>query len=525
DRRMVLRQTVSHTLSDLGLVSLPSVESPLMELSATSDLRMSRVASKALARWREFGHDELLFNTLERWQDDADVKSLVKELARSQRLGQFNQRNYDDKAIEYIRASTVKVLGYAAEYDKPNQLDERIIEQLVQMAKDPYPRVIAAIREALPRFIHHHIFQLRRVLTEHIMRIDNLDEPIATGLNLAYQDHPRDLVRTVEHWLDIVREDTSLKNRRHKMTIRDKMLATILAFWTKVDYDHEDPEKYKRYDVVETLHGLYQQEGRKELKERILSTAITLLSQDWRISGKFIITFFPPLDPDLSVFTSSLYQSFIDERISMNGGDCVVEMNGNYVSAWFEPSCRPLTFVEQMLYHWLERGDKDIQKLATLGLAMITNFFELEERREVARVLLSGQSGRSDKEYQSYNQTADQNQAASYSAYDSAPVLPLIDTETDKYIRKLMKKESSALQDQVRMLYRYLNFRNTTDKELLGYLFSQWGTREDKKLKDTAFYLRRIMVYDRPKNRSLLKNIMIAALALVVGLILMSTCS
>ncbi|MFA0963428.1 hypothetical protein AB9P05_16610 [Roseivirga sp. BDSF3-8] len=523
DRRMVLRQTVSHTLSDLGLVHLPSVESPLMELSATSDRRMSRVASKALARWRELGHDQLLFDTLDRWQNDADVKSLVGELVRSQRLGQFNQRNYDDKAIEYIRASTVKVLGYAAEYDKPNQLSERLIEQLIRMARDSYPRVNAAICEALPRFIHHHIFQLRSVLTEHIMRIDDLDEPIASGLQLAYQDHPKDLVRTVEHWLDTVRDDASRKNRRHKMTIRDKMLATILAFWSKIDYDHQDPEKFSRNDVVETLHELYQQEGREELRQRILSTAITLLSQDWRMSGKYILTFFPPLDPDLSVFTSALYLSYVEERSLMTGGDCTVEVEGHYVSAWIEPSRRPLTLVEQMLYHWLERGDRDIQKLAALGLAVLSNKFELEERREVAEYLLYGQPPESVNQYQSYNPASSQRtQSPAHEEY--IHVMPQIDTETDKFITKLMKKEPAALQDQVRMLYRYFTYRKATDKDLLGYLFTQWRTREDKNLREVAFYLRKIMVDPRPEKKPVLTQIIIWGTIGLTLLWLLSQC-
>jgi hypothetical protein len=204
----------------------------------------------------------------------------------------------------------------------------------------------------------------------------------------------------------------------------------------------------------------------------------------------------------------------------------VVYIDASPFNAWFDPSLRPHTKVEQMLYHWLEKGESDIRKLSALGLAVLVNRFELAERSKVAAYVteLEAIAATGSQSFVRADRQNGINREVVSEELSTLQQLPAIDQATDKYISRIMKKQPESLQNEVRMFYRYFHYRQATNKDILRYLFARWATREDKNTRDLGFYLNKIMVEPRPEGPSLTKQIMVGVLILLVFLWLLTTC-
>ena len=499
DRRSVLRETISKTLSDVGTISLPVVQSPLLELIASGNTTISRVAAKALARWRELGEEELLFGTLERWQRSEEIKELVEELQKSARLKDFRKQNIGARSLSIIRANTVMVLSYTAAYDQPNQLHERIISQLSYLAQERDHTVQKAINEALPRFIHHHVFQMRELLQEQFIRYDDMQEAIGIGLAKAYIDYPKDLRRSIDHWLEEAMQEESADNRRQKMTFRDKLLSTVLAFWQEIDFlpaaEEEDAqERYTLSEVLDLLAQLYAREGRDRLRQQIKTTAFLLMQKDWNLAGRYISTYCDALSPEATQVIDLLYASYVAERKALGGGDYTLrfgrEEDMDDYTIWLDADARPLTYTEKALFRWLEKGDENLRRLAAWAFTQIAALFEAAEQEAVAK--LRWELQQQSRVVRTVIEEVPGIKLPARKAF-IRPMLPILNLWTRLMVLLILWDEGNENRDRLKSMYRYLLYRKQTTLPEMALALQKWKMRGTEPVQQLGGWLEELI--------------------------------
>ncbi len=138
-----LQRSVVESLSQIGLLSFEAVEAAFLELAADESAGMQTVVAKALAAWRGEGHDEKVFRVLQDWWAAGSRTTPPKALAK---------RKGGGNPLAAIRATVALAIGYALQYDPPNQLAPELAGLLQAALADSHPIVRRRVLElTLPR--------------------------------------------------------------------------------------------------------------------------------------------------------------------------------------------------------------------------------------------------------------------------------------------------------------------------------------------------------------------------------------
>lgn len=488
-KRANLRLLMGQTISEIGMVSIFSVENVLIELAANSDDRITRIAAKSLAQWREYEQDEKLFGLLQSWLNDDRPRKIITEYL-SRRVGMMQNEAYHKRALSYLRASTVLTLSYAANYDSPNKLNEQIISLLLSVMKERNEAVVnKAIQTAIPRLVHHHVLQLKDVLLEEFMKYDDMVAPIAEGLKKAYSDYPEDLKSTLDRWFEQCMDQASKKNRRGKLTHRDKVLVTVLEFYSKLEFSEDSPESISLDEVYKKLVQLSDSEGRSHVRNQIFKTLGCLLAHDWKKAEAYIPLALKYLDlRDAAPLIDSLFNIFLEERQELKGNEYFFTREGIDYPIWLDLYNRPRTPLETRLTTWVDSTETVLQQLATLSFLKIAEKFELEERDHILEII-ELQRQRPAWQAPSANAATSASRAPEPEDYS----ISLFARIRIFFLLFFESKESKAtLKSILLILYRYRTYKREY-KGQLNLMLRKWTQLESGNLKKLSRWLRKLM--------------------------------
>lgn len=435
-RQMNIRTAISNSMADIGLVSIPAVENPLIELAGQNNETLQRVAAKALARWREYEHDQQLFQVLNDWLCDNRIQKILNEFL-SKRTADSGA-NITARSGYYLKDTAVMALSYAAAYDSPNQLNMEIIKILKIVLDDRDERLRKVVSKALPSIIHHHILQLKEVLINDLIRYDDLSEIIADGLVKGYGDYPEDLKNTMFQWLADCYDEVSLKNRRNKITYRDKVLVTILKTFQNITYADDIDHPITVSEVYVWITKYNAIEGRAEVREALFQTLGVIIYMDWSKTQEYLPKFFSRKNKgEISYIAGKMLEIYINQRLEFKEAKYTMRYGEDHVPIWLSMNERPQTDIEKVLLQWAIAKDPLLRELSMTSLLIIAKEFEEQEYEaiyDLQRKLAQEAANKSANQYQNTVRTATSGKVSS----SPTPVINIIENDFGWWTRLII---------------------------------------------------------------------------------------
>ena len=373
-KRALLRQVFIEATRDIGVNTLSNIERIYLELAASNKRFIQGIAAKSLAQYRMFDQDDLLFDIVNKWLNDSSIEQRVN-------LFLEDKSGNDNTTISAIKTTTVRTLAYAADYDQPNQLNEKIINHLISFSKDADGAVQKSVSDVLPKFITHHAYQLRNEIFDDLIREEAYGNAISKGLTQAYQNYPLQLKEVIDHWLSICTKDHSKDNQRQKTTYRDNTLISILGTLSEIEVLEQG---YSLDELYEIAVKLLESEKRKTVLYSVLSFIVGLQSQDYNLAFDKIPQTIKPLGRKGRKKMVRLWAlRFMKERQILSGGEFRIIVHNTEYPAWSKMVKRPLTPLEEALFVWLNSNSKIAKRFATLTFLEIARLFEKDEYEQI----------------------------------------------------------------------------------------------------------------------------------------------
>lgn len=352
--RNQLRQAISDTISDIGLIDVGAVQQTLIELAADRSIRVQAVAAAAMARWRYFGKDQQLYNTLKSWQTEQRFLDLVMQAAK--------ERVADSSivALAYVRATVAITVGYASQYDPPNQLAVPLIERFVELAHDPNFMVRDRFRRyTLPLIVPRHLNQIQEELRQ-LSLADDMPDWIAMSLSEAYKTMPTDVMRTLGLWHNAVDKRSVGRPRSRTISLREATLATIALTYGRIDYA-ESGGPLSADEAFERLKLILNEEKHFFVRQ---ATLLALLLQAERSFAR-VEQLLPRVlvelqEQEREQIINALVQMHLHQRAELAGGADSARIGTQIYPIWFPPQRRPLTEIEQVLFRWMKDANNPV---------------------------------------------------------------------------------------------------------------------------------------------------------------------
>lgn len=376
DRCRQIRRVVAETLSDVGWVSPASVEESLQLLAADEAIEIQAVAADAMSRWRDpnYQKDQELFNILDSWQHNnrfiSQIKSIIQERDSKQ----------SQEPEDYIRATIALTVGYAALYDPPNKLDERLYNLIETLSKDKNSLVRDRFsRYTLPSIIPLHLVQLRELLKKMTQQ-NELVPGIFASMVKAHKYIPTQVLETLERWY---------YEKENKTPSVNLLQVVVLT------YGHIECEQEVAKRVVRQLHNFLKKSTAPYREKRIRSEIIHSI-------GLQLNRYFSAIEPLFReiikhIETSERYKIidlltvvYLKQRGDLQGSDRTIEINKKTYPIWLDISKRPKTPVEEAMISWLQdSSDPLLQEIATQASVNFAVVLDQEEERQIRRIINS----------------------------------------------------------------------------------------------------------------------------------------
>ncbi|MBD2776827.1 hypothetical protein [Iningainema tapete] len=182
-RRNQLRAVIGEAISDIGLIDSREVQETLLALASHSNLGVQAVAAFAIARWREYGYDKQMFDTLNYWKVQAEKKG---------------------EKSDNILCTIALTIGYAAKDDVPQKGDGGLTPELYDLLKElsHHPSKLVCTRLGqwtLKMLVPLHLEQLRDLLHD-MTQNTNLVRWISESLALAAGKNSELVFSILDSW-------------------------------------------------------------------------------------------------------------------------------------------------------------------------------------------------------------------------------------------------------------------------------------------------------------------------------------
>ncbi|MBP0027030.1 SH3 domain-containing protein [Roseofilum sp. Guam] len=403
ERRARIRQTISESISNIGLISQESkvFEEQLLSLASDKHIEVQAVAATALAVWRNsdkkeliqldsnsnangnnntrYNPDQKLFNIITRWQEQTQIVNLVDSFLRSKNY------NLGEKPVNYIRATIALTVGLASETDPYDRMSEELLELLRKLVIDTSKLVRDRVFfDALPRIVRRHTRQVQSELEDFLIDADiELIVAISKSLSEAYKFRPDAVLDILESWKEKSQVTESSKIAKGQKTIREALRSTVA-----LTYGELNTESIER--IINYLKSILSDEKHPFVRSLAI-VAIGMQSQKYFDDFQIIA---PKLKGLVSEITQEerneianiLTNIYLKQRASLTGGDRVIEIQGKQYSVWLD-SQRPLTTVEQAMIDWA-KDDSNIsaQQVATQASVNFVDKFDKEEAEKIEQL-------------------------------------------------------------------------------------------------------------------------------------------
>jgi hypothetical protein len=346
-------------VDSLGLISQLSpqvVERHFLELAADASESVQRLAARALSTWRDNGHEKDLFELLLGWWKEACEPWNVD--SRIARLG-----DRGDDAFAAVRAAVALTVGYAARFDRENQLTSELYELLVRALEDRNPRVKKASSQALQLAVAWHFRQLEPLLRMRVLHSNDFLADVALGAAEACSLRTEETVAILDTWRAIARAEKR-RSSPDRVSPRERLLATVALTYGEIRADRGEwplsPELLcanLRSILMEELHPFVRSSAFAAIEKQALQNfdMVVRLLQD--LLSQIQLQDRPAV---VEIFT----KTYLHQRHRLTDGDQKIEVDGRYYNVWMD-SLRPLTEIEATLYGWLlDSSHPIVQQLA-----------------------------------------------------------------------------------------------------------------------------------------------------------------
>ncbi len=377
EKRALLRVVIAELLSDLGMISLPFVEERLIYFAASSDESLQRVTAKALARWRLYGKEHLLFDLLQRWlEDKSAINKVVDILDDAENAPDIGARK--NKAGTYLKSTILLTLHYAAEYDSPNKLNPDLIKLLCRIASENDTTLHTRLTKTLyPLIVKHHSL-LRDELQNTFMVNKAMEDTIASAVSEAYQSNQNEVKVHIEYWLSNCINLSLEGKNKEILADRDQILVTVLKIYQRISYKEG---LITVNDVWEVLLELFTKELRLQVRHAIIDTIVVHITNDMESGIRNLEKVFKyaTLGERESVL-NGLVEVYKNQRQFLSGADYSVNVGGIWYPSFIN-KIRPLTAMERSVYDWLNGEVNFANELALLLLIQFSKGFDLNEQK------------------------------------------------------------------------------------------------------------------------------------------------
>ena len=387
-----LRRVISETISDIGLISSDAVEDTLLNIAADEDIRVQAVAAQAMALWRDdekrefvisdntnLDIDQQLFETLQRWQNEARIRSLIDAILKEK------DEEKSQKPEDYIRATIALTVSYAALYDPPDELSPDLCELLKKLANDQNRLVRDRVfTHTFPRVIPQHLIQLRSILKDMLRNIDDLVSVVASNLAFAYRFRPNDVLETLELWKTECERTRPERINIAKVTPREALLATVALTYGEIECNQRVGSLTAK-QAVEQLQTILSKE---ESHPRVREAALFAIGRQANRAFEQVESQLQDLVTQITrkerqKVAEILTEIYLEQRAHQTGGERSIEVNKKRYPVWLNSS-RPLTDVERAMLRWAKNDQNPMaQQVATHASANFVSRLEQEEERQI----------------------------------------------------------------------------------------------------------------------------------------------
>ena len=375
DRRTRLQEVVSHAFSDIGIIHFPAIENSFLQLASDENIFVQKATANALARWRKFGLEDQLFEVLNKWQEESRIWEIVSGMQGSENP----TTKVSSEAL--VRSTIALTIGYASEYDKPNELSERLLKIFKEFAKDENPFVRERFRlSTLPQLTRYHLIQLKSHLSELVRHIDFI-HPIALGIAGAYNDHPEQVEEVINEYLKHCRAENHKRSTPNKTTHRDKILITIILALSEIKYKEEYSfNSRKAYDII---CNLQKEEYHIPVKKYYIQFIFKQIEIHASQISPEILSIIENLSyKDRPTLIKQFVNIYIKQRRGLENGEENVYFQNRLLPMWIEKE-RPLTEIEMTMAGWMSGENKTGQQIALDMFYELTTTLEVNEKKYI----------------------------------------------------------------------------------------------------------------------------------------------
>lgn len=474
-RRDQLRRVIGEALSDIGLISTSAVEDTLLQLAVDEEMGVQAVAARAMARWRYYGRDKELFDTLQRWQLETHIIDLIDSILK----GRDEEVREGPRA--YIRATVALTVSYAAQYDPPNTLSEELCDLIDQLSIDPNRLVRNRFRyHTLPMVVPLHVAQLRDILHD-MTRYTDLDHAIGASLALAYRENPEEVLKTLNLWHKECVETRPRRVNEAEITPRENLLATVALAYGEIRYDEaigplSGDEAFRRLRSIlaEERHPFVRtavviaisRQARRHFDkvESLLQKLVAEVTENERIEIVKILT-----------------DIYLEQRKNLKDGEDIIEVKGHRYPIWID-SARPITGVERAMYRWSRDAEKPAaQQIAIQASIAFARELEQEEAQRIDEI-------RKERERVAEEAEEAEGEAVIEPAISKRP-------KHSSFMDQLASRLATLRLSHYRLVILGLlpealaQYRSSRD--LMNLVLSKWRRTRDDEMKDISKLLKR----------------------------------
>ncbi len=379
-RRKQLRSVIGETLSDIGLISRIAVQDALWTLAADSEPGVQSVAASALARWRAYGHHEDLFETLQTWQHETSAINAINAKLKGR---EEEETEKSEGAQAYIRATMALALGYAAQYDPPNQLSSEFCRLLEGLASDRSDLVRDRLGNyTLPMIVPFHLNQLSDILYD-MVRYINLVPAIGASLARAYRKEPRKVLRLIGRWHDkALRAPT--QDTGSEITRRSALLAAVAMTYGYIDYEAVN-SPFTADDAFAHLQRMLDEEREPFVRTAVVLAISLQAKEHFEKVEPLLYKFVHVVTENERIEIVKIFTNlYLEQRANLEGGEETIQVNDRDYPIWITSERPELTAVEEAMFRWVKNPSNPIaQQIATQASVAFARALEQEEMRHV----------------------------------------------------------------------------------------------------------------------------------------------
>jgi len=379
ERKERLLQVVSEVLSDLSILHLEVVEPNLLQLATNPDIKIQEVTARALARWRAFDKGKQLFDTLERWREEAYIQEMINYIIEeTTEKGGVEDDEKHTPAEAIIRTTVALTIAYASIYDKPNKLSGSLIATFLKFRKDESEYVRERFRKVtVPMVVSNHFWQLRSQLPELLYYLD-LVNSVAIGIARGYDRFPDRVEKLIDEWLDHIKKHPQYRSSGKKITHRDAVLITVIRSLSEIRYSSENSFDAKAaYDIIVDLQ---KEEHHKTIEKYYYQFVLNQLYIHDSTVNPGILDIIENLShkrhPKLIEEFTKIY---LNQRSAQKGGGFSWRFKNRNIRIWLEGD-RPLTEIERTIIGWLLEDHPAGHQIAIDALYQFSEVVDSKEK-------------------------------------------------------------------------------------------------------------------------------------------------